>query len=192
MRLPPPLFLSVAEPDGVLYLGRDDLLKYAGPGQLIASALMLRLYRLAFAELSPDAPPARAAIRVLTAFPGDGILACSEMITRAWTQGRLTIDVDAGPPEAPEALPGRFYFEIRIGARGRGYWVRPGFFGDAFRNQVIRYQDGGGSVAEQADYLAFKQELVGRLLAASDASLFAACDLPTEKVAGVADQVAEV
>ena len=182
MRSPPPLFVSVAEPDGILHISRDDLLKYAGPGQLIASALMLRLYRLAFSELSPEGPPERASIRVLTAFPGDGILACSEMITRAWTQGRLTIDTEAGPTEAPAALPGRFYFEVSVGERGRGYWVRPGFFDDEFRCQVICFQEGQGTPEEQAGYLAYKSALVGRLLGVSDSALFESCDLlPVQK-----------
>ena len=178
MRLQQPLFISVAEPEGVLSFGRDDLLKYAGPSQLIASALTLRLFAQAFSDLSPAAPPLRSDIRVLTAFPGDGILACTEMITRAWTQGRLTIDEGAGPAEAPPALPGRFYFEVWVAGRGRAYWPRPGFFTDEFRDLVVRFQDGAGSAEEQAAYLAFKHALIGRLLGARAEELFVSAELP--------------
>lgn len=166
------LFIAVAEPEGDLYFGRDDLLKYAGPSQLIASALVLRLLARAFADLSPDAPPRRDTIRVLTAFPGEGVIDSIELVTRARTQGRLTIATEAGPSEAPPALPGRFYFEIRIGARGRAYWPAPGYFTDEFRELVTRHQDGSGSPAELEAYLAYKHRLIGRLLGAPDGELF--------------------
>ncbi|AWK89681.1 hypothetical protein DEW08_27230 (plasmid) [Azospirillum thermophilum] len=156
---------------------RQDLLTYSGPSQLIASALMFRLFEQAFADLSPDGPPERRAIAMLVAFPGDGVLDGVEMVTRARTGGRLTIDTDAGPSDAPPSLVGRFYFEVAIGGRRRGYWPAEGYFTDQFRDQVARYQDGGGTAQEQAAYLAFKHQLVGRLLAAPPGTLFHARDL---------------
>lgn len=172
MRPQQTLFLTVAEPEGQIFFGRDDLLRYAGPSQLIASALVLRLLAQAFADLSPGQPPLRSDIHVLTAFPGDGILDCVELVTRARTQDRLSIDTEAGPPEAPPALPGRFYFEVRIGARARAYWPRDGFFSEEFRQRVTRFQEGAGSAAELDDYLAYKHALIGRLLGAPAGQLF--------------------
>lgn len=172
MRPQQTLFISVAEPEGQLVFGRDDLLRYAGPSQLIASAVVLRLLAQAFADLSPGQAPLRSEIHVLTAFPGDGILDCVELVTRARTQGRLIIDTEAGPAEAPPALPGRFYFEVRIGTRARAYWPVEGLFTDEFRQRVVQFQDGAGTPAELEDYLAFKHALIGRLLGAPDGRLF--------------------
>jgi hypothetical protein len=172
MRLQQNLFVSVAEPEGLISIGRDDLLKYAGPSQLIASALMLRLFARAFADLSPHAPPQRSAIRMLTAFPGEGILDCIELVTRARTQNRLLIDTEAGPAEAPAALPGRFYFEVWIERCGRAYWPCASLFTEEFRASVSRFQDGAGTPEEQAAYIAFKHALIGRLLGCSDDALF--------------------
>lgn len=165
-------FLAVRDGDGVVAITREHLLTYSGPSQLIASALMFRLFEQAFADLSPEAPPERRAIAVLVAFPGDGVLDGVEMVTRARTGGRLTIDPDAGPADAPPSLVGRFYFEVAVNGRRRGYWPAAGYFTDHFRDQVARYQDGGGTDGEQAAYLAFKHELVGRLLGAPDGALF--------------------
>ncbi|MEF9943749.1 MAG: hypothetical protein RR758_06165, partial [Burkholderiaceae bacterium] len=151
MRPQQTLFVSVAEPEGQLFFGRDDLLRYAGPSQLIASALVLRLLAQAFADLSPERPPLRSDIHVLTAFPGDGILDCVELVTRARTQGRLTINTEAGPPEASPALPGRFYFEVRIGSRARAYWPVAGIFTEEVRQRVLQFQDGHGTAAELED-----------------------------------------
>jgi hypothetical protein len=173
--MPLPLqFITVADQDGLVAIGRDDLVRYAGPSQIVASALMLRLFARAFADLSPDAPPARDAIRVLVAFPGDGILDCVEMITRARTRGRLVLDETAGPPEALPSIVGRFYFEVEIAGRRRGYTLKPGFFSDSFVAQIRRHQDGSGTAEELADYQIAKHALIGKLLGSPDDALFSA------------------
>ncbi|MDQ2082856.1 hypothetical protein RA307_21940 [Xanthobacteraceae bacterium Astr-EGSB] len=173
----PVQFLTVRDQDGLVAIGRDDLVRYAGPAQIVASALCLRLFDRAFRDLSPDKPPHRDDIRVLVAFPGDGILDCVEMITRARTRGRLTIDVGAGPAEAPPALVGRFYFEIAIAGRRHGYRLADGFFTPAFVELVKRHQDGGGTPAEREEYQRAKHDLIGRLLGAADEALFVACEI---------------
>lgn len=168
----PVQFVSVRDQDGVVAIGRDDLVRYAGPGQIVATALCLRLFARAFADLSPHEPPHRDAIRVMVAFPGPGILDCVEMVTRAGTRGRLTVDTEAGPPQAPPALVGRFYFEIAIGAAACGYWLADGYFTEAFVGQVRRHQDGEGTPEELAAYQIAKHALIGRLLGAPDDALF--------------------
>jgi hypothetical protein len=105
--IPPVQFVTVADQDGQVAIGRDDLVRYAGPAQIVASALCLRLFARALEDLSLGVPPHRDSIRVLVAFPGDGILDCIEMITRARTRGHLIIDTEAGPADAPLARVGR-------------------------------------------------------------------------------------
>lgn len=173
----PVQFVSVRDHDGAVAIGRDDLVRYAGPGQIVASALCLRLFDRAFSDLSPDEPPVRDDIRVTVAFPGDGILDCVEMITRARTRGRLTIDTEAGPADAPPALVGRFYFEIAVGARQRGYSLAHGYFTDAFVDMIRRLQSGHGTPEELADYQVAKHALIGRLLGAPASELFLSHDV---------------
>ena len=176
-------FIQVAEREGIVAIGRDDLLKYTGPSQIIACTLAFRLFARAFADLSPHAPPRRERISVFTAFPGEGVLDCIEMITRARTRGeRLVVDPDGGPSSAPPAPLGRFYFEIRIdderdGAAGRAYWPLPGYFDPPFVEWVTRFQEGEGTIAEQQEYIAFKHALIGRLMGAPDDALFASAPL---------------
>lgn len=165
-------FLVVAEREGTLALGRDDLLKYTGPSQIIACALSYRLFHRAFADLSPEGPPMREAISVRTAFPGEGVLDCIEMITRARTGDRLHVDITMGPAEAPSAPVGRFYFEVTIRDRASAYWPRSGFFDDPFTSMVQRYQDGAGTTAEQQVYREFKHAIIARLMAATEDGLF--------------------
>lgn len=165
-------FLVVAEREGELALGRDDLLKYAGPSHIVACALSFRLFQRAFRDLSPGKPPMRGSISVRTAFPGEGVLDCIEMIARARTRGRLMIDTSLGPDEAPPAPEGRLYFEIAIGSNALAYWPKPGFFDDPFVDMVIRYQNGAGSMAERQAYFEFKHATIARLMSASDDALF--------------------
>jgi hypothetical protein len=72
---------------------------------------------------------------------------------------------------------GRFYFEVALGGRRRGYWLRPGYFTDAFLDQIRRHQDGSGSPAELAAYQVAKHALIGRLLGAPDDALFGTVDI---------------
>ena len=153
----------VRDQDGVVAIGQDDLVRYAGPGQIVAAALCLRLFARAFADLAPDGPPHRDATRVLVGFPGPGILDGVEMITRARTRGRLTVDPAAGPATAPRAPVGRFFFGVAIDERSRGYALAPGFFTQAFLDQVARHQEGEGTGVERAADLQAKYALIGRL-----------------------------
>lgn len=173
------LFFTVAERGVAIPVTREQLIHYAGPSQIIATALMFRLFGQAFDELSPGKPPERTEISALTAFPGPGILDCIEYATRARTfdDGRLIIDVNAGPEDAPPSVEGRFYFEIEIGGRRRGYWPVSGFFDKTFLDMVRKYQDSAPNRSEEAWYRNYKEQLVGRLLAAPDGELFNSRDI---------------
>lgn len=168
----PVTFVTVREPEGHVAIGYDDLVRYAGPGQIVAAALCLRLFERAFRDLSPAQPPLRDDVRVTVGFPGPGILDAVEMITRARSRDRLRVDLALGAPAAPPALIGRLAFTIAVAAARRSYAVADGLFTPAFLDQVRAYQDGGGDTAQRAAYLRAKCDLIARLLATPDADLF--------------------
>lgn len=176
-------FLEVGEREGTLAIRYDDLLAYAGPSQIIACTLTFRLFERAFADLSPLGVPRRDDIRVRTAFAGEGVHACIEMIARAVTGGRLCVDTRMGPGEAPAAPVGRFYFEVAIGGAARAYWPQPGIFDARFVDMVTRHQDGGGGAAAQAEYIAFKHALIARLRGSAPDELFESREVPAWQVA---------
>ncbi|PIE57052.1 MAG: hypothetical protein CSA34_01775 [Desulfobulbus propionicus] len=168
------LSFTVAERGRHIPVTREQLTLYSGPSQIIATALMFRLFRRAITDLSPETPPERTAFSTLVAFPGPGILDCIEYVTRARTHGpdRLIIDTEAGPEDAPRAPKGRFYFELEINGRRRAYWPAPGLFDETFLEMVRRYQPGENTPAEEAAYQQFKQQMVGKLLGAPGPELF--------------------
>ncbi|WP_333824555.1 hypothetical protein [Pinisolibacter sp.] len=101
------------------------------------------------------------------------------MITRARTRGRLTVDPQAGPPDVLPAPGGRFWFEVAIAGRRRGYALRPGFFGEDFVAMIARHQDGRGTPEELERYQIAKHALIGRLLGAPADALFTSTEIVT-------------
>jgi hypothetical protein len=136
----------------------DQLFGYCGPSQVIATTLAFRLFEQAIREMSPHTAPKRDEMGILTAFPGRGILECIEMITRIPTLAshRLTVAPEAGPPEAPSAYIGRFYFEVQIGNERRSYIPIPDYFDDEFRTQVALFQNKKLNDAEYHSYMSYK------------------------------------
>lgn len=158
--------LRVADQREVLEISQPMLLAYCGSSQIIATALIYRLMDQAFGELSPRLPPRRDRMAFLTAFPGRGVLECVEMVMRlpSLAPERLVLDLEAGPPEAPSAFKGRFYFEIQVEDRRRGYWPVPGYLDDEFRHQVATWQGKSMDDAQYRAYLDYKEAKARTLL----------------------------
>jgi hypothetical protein len=165
--MPKPI-IAVRENNLVLEFSPASLYAYCGPSQIIASALMFRLFERAFRDLSPELPPDRDDIQFLAGFPGAGIAECVELVTRIKTRrpGRFSVKREAAPPEAPLTVSGALYFEVQIGERRKGYWPPKELFDDVFRENVRLFQDGGGAAKEQENYFAYKKRLSAVILRA--------------------------
>ncbi|WP_143559177.1 hypothetical protein [Alkalispirochaeta americana] len=152
----------------------EQVFSFLGYRNIIASAIMTRLFSRAFRELSPDAPPDREELALLTAFPGEGILEALELVTRVPTRHpeRLVINPLAGPDEAPRVPGGRFYLEIQVGQQRRGYWPSTDLINDRFRDQVERFQEGAGTPREQEQYRRYKEETARHILHLEEDELF--------------------
>lgn len=70
----------------------EDIEKYHGQGFIAMAAVTFKAMQAAFAELFPDVPPQREEISVHTGHPGQGVRDAFEMVTRAVTRGKYTID----------------------------------------------------------------------------------------------------
>ncbi|MDR0723436.1 MAG: hypothetical protein LBF75_11730 [Treponema sp.] len=167
--------IAVRDKGEILEFSPASLYAYCGPTQIIASALMFRLFERAFIDLSPEAPPEREDIQFLSGFPGTGIAECVELVTRIRTRRpeRFRVDRGAAPREAPEAVSGVLYFEVQIKERRRGYWPPRELFDQVFRKKVSLFQDGSGTVQEQEAYLAYKKHLSAAILRRPGEGFFA-------------------
>jgi hypothetical protein len=158
--------IAVRDEGEILEFSPASLYVYCGPTQIIASALMFRLFERAFVDLSSEAPPKREDIQFLSGFPGTGIAECVELVTRIRTRWpeRFHVNMEAAPPEAPAAVSGALYFEVQIKDRRMGYWPPRELFDDGFRKNVSLFQDGGGTTKEQEAYLAYKKQVAAVIL----------------------------
>ena len=153
---------------------RDDFIRYAGPDQIIASALMFQMLTCASAALSPDDLIERNELKIQVGFPGPGVTDIIELVLRGSTRNahNITVKTEDLPMEAPEALIGRFYFEFEYRGKRVALWPVDSYFTDEFRSMVKQFQPRKGDEAGQAAYQAFKHGMVAKLMAAEPQALF--------------------
>lgn len=125
-RLPLTAPLLVRDRRDVLAIDFDDLVKYHGRASIGGVALAYRLMQAAFAALSPDTPPDRRAITILTAFPGLGAADAFEMVTRCRSENRYRVDTALDAPGAAAAATGRFFFQFTTPTGAIALGVREG------------------------------------------------------------------
>ena len=167
-----PNAILVRDDEGVYAIDREDLIKYSGRSGLIASGVIMRLLTEAFHDLSPNEVPHRDSIRVLSAFPGQGVRDGIEFITRAVTKGRFILDTSAGSEmAAPSPIGGRMYFEVAIGDRAMAYSYSDTLFDKKWFDEVLKNQMGTLDYETHENYLVYKYGFLGGLL--SDQHVFA-------------------
>ncbi|OKL43861.1 hypothetical protein [Pseudovibrio exalbescens] len=167
--------IKLKEGDLPLSFSRNDLIAYAGPDEIIATALMFNMFRFAFSKLARDGELLeRNRVKVQLGFPGPGVKDCVELVLRGLTRNAANVTevTENLPEEAPLALVGRFYYEFEYEDRRIGLWPKEGFFTDEFREMVITFQPRKGSDEEQRKFQEFKDDLIRRIMSAGEDNLF--------------------
>jgi hypothetical protein len=123
--------IEVTERGRTLRFTFDDVLRYHGPGSPGGAAIGFQALAAALPLLSRDAPCERRELVIDTAFGGPGARDAFEMVTRAITGERFTVDAALERPDRGRVLE-RFVF--RIGYRGRTatLLLREGFVTEEF------------------------------------------------------------
>jgi hypothetical protein len=104
----------------------EDLMRYHGPGSPGGVAHAFKVLERAFAVLAADEPPRRREITIRTAFGGPGARDGIELVTRAVTQDRYTVDRALTRPELGRERE-RFVFEVGYGDESVTLVLREGF-----------------------------------------------------------------
>jgi hypothetical protein len=118
--------IAVLEGGHRLEYSFEDLLRYHGPGSPGGVAHAYKVLERAIAALELDEPPQRREITVRTAFGGPGARDGIEMVTRAFTQDRYTVDRARARPEIGRERE-RFVFEVGYRDRSVTLVLRDGF-----------------------------------------------------------------
>jgi len=160
--------VAARERGQVLRFGFDDLIKYHSPGSPAGVAVAFKAMELAFAALSPDAPPERRSVIVRTAFRGPGARDGFEAVTRAVTEGRYTVDRTLLRADRGRLLED-FVFEVGVGGSAVTLLLRDGFVTEEFID-LARTDDRTDVQERRLDGL--KAQLAQRFMATPAAEVF--------------------
>jgi hypothetical protein len=146
----------------------EDMMKYHGFGSPGGVATAFKVLQRAFGVLSPREPPPRRSITIRTPFRGPGARDGFEMVTRAVTGDRYTIDPALARPDRGRRLES-FVFEVSIGDRSVTLLLREGFVTDEFIGLAARDRR---TTDEETRLDQLKVDLARRLLAADAADVY--------------------
>jgi hypothetical protein len=146
----------------------DDLMRYHGPGSPGGVAHAFKVLERALPLLSPDGPPERRELTVRTAFAGPGARDGFELVTRAMTDGRYTVDPALARPERGTTLE-RFVFRLGYRERAVTLAVREGFVPD---DLIALARRPARTPAEETQLTALKRRMARDVMAAPAADVY--------------------
>lgn len=160
--------LDVLDRGRPLSFAVDDLMNYHGPSFPGGVAHAFKVLERALPLLDPAGRPERREITVRTAFTGPGARDAFELVTRAVTEDRYTVDPALERPERGRTLE-RYVF--RLGYRGRTMTLvlREGLVREEFI-ELSRTQE--RTADDEARLTVLKQEMADRLLASPAAEVY--------------------
>jgi hypothetical protein len=162
--------LAVADEGVQLAFSFADLMRYHGPGSPGGVAHAYKVLERALPLLAPDGVPERREVEVRTAFGGPGARDAFELVLRAVTGERYTVDLALARPDRGRAAE-RFVFVLRHREREVTLAVRDGFVTDEFVDLARAAQ----RTSEQEMRLtALKAEMAERVMAAPAEAVYTA------------------
>jgi hypothetical protein len=157
----PPAGLEVTDSGTVLRFTHEDLLRYHGPSYPGGVAHAYKVLERTLPLLDGGEPPERREIHIDTAFRGPGARDAFELVTRAVTEDRYTVDHALTRAERGETLE-RYVFRLRYRTRTLTAILRGGYVTDEF---ITLSRQEGRSSEEERRLAVLKIEMSYRLLA---------------------------
>jgi hypothetical protein len=140
----------------------EEMLKFHGPLAPGGVAHAYKVMERAFPILAPQGRVERREITIETAFGGPGARDGFEMVTRAVSEGRYTVDPKMARPERGRTLE-RYVFRLANCERSVTLVIRPGYV----RDEYISLSGQANRSPEEEDRLAvLKLEMADRLMSA--------------------------
>ena len=152
--------LHVQENGHPLHYGFDDLMRYHGTAAPGGVAQAFKVLERVLPLLDGGALPERREIAVRTPFGGPGVRDTFEMVTRAVTEDRFTVDRQMANPRG--GLTTSFIFTVSYRGTSTTVGLRDGFVVPEFA-ELGRKTD--RTAAEQERFNVLKQEMADTLLA---------------------------
>jgi hypothetical protein len=164
--------LEVDEDGHRAVFGFDEMLKFHGPLAPGGVAHAFKVMERAFPILAPEGRVERREITIETAFGGPGARDGFEMVTRAVSEGRYTVDPRLARPERGRTLE-RYVFKVSNRGRSVTLIIRPGYV----RDEYISLSGQADRSPEQEDRLAvLKLEMAARIMSAPAVDVYDVVD----------------
>ncbi|POF28044.1 hypothetical protein [Roseibium marinum] len=138
----------------------NDLMKFHGPGFPGGVVHALKAMQAAF-PLLDSAAPERREVTLLTAFSGPGGRDAIEMVTRAVSGDRFTVDRSLGGADIISEPPGPYLWRFGYRDRRVEAVIRPGLVREEF---VLLGKKQDRSLEEETRLTELKYEMAHRLL----------------------------
>jgi hypothetical protein len=171
------LLIQIRDQQDILSFSFDDLVKYHGRFNIGGAAMAFRVLAEGFARLSPAAVPERSQISFKSGLGerGTGVIDAIEMVTRAKTRGRLTLEQSwlADKPGSPTPDGrGKYYFELTVADKQLGFELRSGLIPAEFIELTRKLHAKTITEQEQQRLRQIKESLAPTILAAPFSDLF--------------------
>ncbi|MFZ2177280.1 MAG: hypothetical protein WAW17_25265 [Rhodococcus sp. (in: high G+C Gram-positive bacteria)] len=160
--------ITVLDQGTVISYTVGEVMKYHGPGFPGGVAHAVKVLERALPLLGVDGPVARREIEIATAHRGPGVRDTIEMVTRAVTEDRFTVDSALERTDRGATLE-RYVFVLTYRGRSVRLEIREGFVTDEFISLGRRTDR---SFEEDARLTVLKQEMADRLLASPAADVY--------------------
>lgn len=147
----------------------DSINAYHGGGFPGGVAHALKAMQAAFPLLS-DTPLERREVTILTAFSGLGGRDALEMVTRALTDGRLTVDKSIGGRDVINDPPGPYVFRFSYRGRTAEAVIKPGHVREEFVTLGAKADKTPEEIARHEE---LKAEMANRLLPLAGGEVYA-------------------
>lgn len=167
---------SIRDRGSVLNISYEDMIKYHGRFNIGGVAIAYKVLELAFSKLSPEEFPARQKIHFVSGMgmSGPGLIDGVEMVTRAWSRGRMTAD-DAIRPRIPApALPdgGKYYYEMEYDGRKIAIALKDGLLPEEFMVLARKAKAQALSEQEALRLQAVKENIAAVLMSKDPEEIF--------------------
>jgi hypothetical protein len=156
-----PATIEVSERGTVIAFSYEDMLRYHGQGSPGGVAHAFKVLERALPLLDPRGPCERRELSVETAFGGPGARDGFELVTRAVSGDRFSVDPALARPERGRTLE-RFVFRLRYREREATLILREGFVTEEFID-LARSERRSDEQERRLDTL--KREMAARVLA---------------------------
>ncbi len=160
--------IAVLEDHREISFSFQDMLDYHGGGSPGGVAHAFKVLERALPVLGAGGLVQRRRLLIQTAFGGPGARDGFELVTRAVTDRRFTIDPALARPEQGRARE-RFVFRLACADREVTLTVREGFVTDEFIDLARREHR---SAEQERELAALKADMAGRVMSAPGAAVY--------------------